>query len=82
MITLAEIYKMGIPLVSGYEGTFLKPNDIIDPNKKVNSPEYSRVFSEFIYSQFYKDNSAIKANMASRFVKNRSYAVGNQDTTI
>lgn len=73
---------MEIPMVSGYEGTFLKPNDNIDPNKKVNNPEYTLTFSQFIYSQFYKDSSAIKVDMASRFVRNRSYAVGGQDTSI
>lgn len=73
---------MEIPLVTGYEGTFLKPNDNIDPNKKVNDPSYALTFSQFIYSQFYKDDSAIKADMAKRFVRNRSYAVGKQDTSI
>jgi len=73
---------MAIPLVTGYGGTFLKPNDSIDPNKKVNDPSYALAFSEFIYSQYYKDNSAIKADMAARFVRNRSYAVGRQDTSI
>ena len=73
--------SLKIPLLSNYSGAFAKPVDIIDPNKK-KKPEYARAYCEFIYSQFYNGNSAIKSNMARRFVRNRSYAVGNQNTTV
>jgi len=70
-----------IPLYSAFDGAFAKPTDILDPNKK-KGPEYALSFCKFIYSQFYNNYSAIKSNMARRFVRNRSYAVGNQDTSI
>lgn len=70
-----------IPLISNFTGAFSKPVDTIDPNKK-RQPEYILKFSKFIYSQFYNGNSAIKSDMARRFVRNRSYAVGNQDTSV
>ena len=72
---------LGIPLFSAFDGAFAKPTDILDPNKK-KTPEYALSYCKFIYSQFYNNNSAIKADMARRFVRNRSYAVGNQDTSI
>jgi len=70
-----------IPLLSSYSGAFAKPVDTIDPNKK-KKPEYALAFCKFIYSQFYNGNSAIKSDMARRFVRYRSYAVGNQDTSV
>jgi len=73
--------SLKIPLLSAYSGAFAKPVDTIDPNKK-KKPEYALAFCKFIYSQFYNGNSAIKADMARRFVRYRSYAVGEQDTTV
>jgi len=71
---------MGLPTNISMNGAFLRPNDDIDPSKKSNDPSYCLDYSKYIYSQYLTDNSAIKSDMAERFVRNRSYAEGRQDT--
>jgi len=73
---------MAIPHTNqNYSSGYLKPKDDIDPNKKQGNPQYSLDFSKFIYSQYQKDSSAIKSDMADIFIRNRSYARGEQDTS-
>ena len=72
---------MSIPRITAFQNdNYLKPSDDIDPNKKSNKPDYSRDYSKWIYSRFMKDGSAIKSDMAARFVRNRKYAEGRQET--
>lgn len=72
---------MSIPRIAAFQNdNYLKPKDDIDPNKKSKDPKYSLEYSQWIYSRFMKEGSAIKSDMAERFVTNRKYAAGNQDT--
>lgn len=69
-----------IPMFSTFNGNYVKPSDILDPNKK-KTEEYALPFCEFIYAQYYNNYSAIKENMAYTIARNRSYATGSQDTS-
>jgi len=72
---------MSIPRYNTFaKGNYLRPSDDIEPNKKQKSKKYSLEYSRFIYSQYIKNSSAITSDMADNFIRNRSYARGEQDT--
>ena len=72
---------MSIPKVKGYDRNYVRPKDDINPKVKQKSPTYSLEMSQFIYSQYLRNATAITESMLTRFGINRSYAEGRQSTT-
>lgn len=60
----------------------IRPSDETSPEIKQNDPAYSLDMSNYIYYLYTNDETEITNNDRTRFVRNRLYAQGRQDTTI